>query len=351
MTAARVNISAECSRIRPDVEPIARLIADPLIVVDASGLVLEMNPQARALTGRVAPVGAEQIFELNDQYAACLADASGTSSYVVGALNVRTGSGETRRFAAHAVALERGAAPRFAIHLLIAKESQFKALTEQVMELNREIGLRRAAQARLEEALAVNQTLYRELQHRVKNHLQMMLGLFSSAAREAADPDHQALIRRMQSQLSAIVEAQRLMYLAENQEGVSADLMLRSLAEVIPRAAGSAVRIDCETDPVTVSNDVAFPLALIANELLLNAVKHGAAAPLPRIEMRLTNTGPDVRLEIRDNGAGLPPAGPERRSSGLGLVRGLCRQIGGRIDLASAAPGASVIVTFPAEVS
>lgn len=331
-------------------DPIARLIADPLIVIDATGAVLEMNALARILTGLAPPTAPGRLFTLDDGYYTLLANASGTSGRVIGALGVRLASGETRRVSAHAVALERGDAPRFAIHLLLAEESQFGALTQQVKDLNREVGLRRRAQARLEEALALNGTLYRELQHRVKNHLQMMLGLFSSAAREATDPNHQALIRRMQSQLSAIVEAQRLMYLADEQRGVSADVMLRSLAEVIPKAAGSRVAINCETVPLVVSNDMAFPLALIANELLLNAIKHGATAPAPRIEMRLRMVGPEAQLEVRDNGPGLPATAPERRSSGLGLVRGLCRQMGARLDVV-AAPGAAMTITFQPELS
>lgn len=345
--AAHVNISAECSGKRSDVDPIARLIADPIVIVDASGAVLEMNLPARALAGVAGSVPSGHIFEQDERYSSLLASAYGVSGYVIGALDVLTASGETRRFAAHAVALERGDAPRFAIQLLLAKESQFEALTQQLTELNREVGLRRRAQAKLEEALTLNETLYRELQHRVKNHLQMMLGLFSAAAREAADPSHQALIRRMQSQLSAIVEAQRLMYVAEDQRGVSADVMLRNLAQVIPEAAGSKVRIECVIEPLVVSNDMAFPLALIANELLLNAIKHGATAPEPKIEMRLRALGSEARLEVRDNGAGLPPATSERRSSGLGLVRGLCRQMGARLDLGGE-PGASVAITFPA---
>lgn len=329
-------------------DAIARLIADPVLVVDASGSVVEMNSPACALTGLAAPVVSGRVFELNDRYVTLLGNASGTSGRVIGALDVRTASGETRRVSAHAVALERGETLRFAIQLLLAEESRFEALTQQVTELNREVGLRRRAQARLEEALALNETLYRELQHRVKNHLQMMLGLFSSAAREATDPAHQALIRRMQSQLSAIVEAQRLMYVAERQRGVAADVMLRSLAEVIPKAAGSKLKIDCVTEPLVVSNDMAFPLALIANELLLNAIKHGATAPAPRVEMRLTTVGSEAQFEVRDNGTGLPEATPERRSSGLGLVRGLCRQMGARLDLA-AGEGAAMTITFRAE--
>jgi two-component sensor histidine kinase len=332
------------------VDPVARLIADPLLVIDASGSILEMNLHASALTGVAAPVASGRVFDLDVGYATLLGNASGASGYVIGALDVRLASGETRRVSAHAVALERGRSPRFAVQLLLAKESQFRALTQQVRELNREVGLRRGAQARLEEALALNETLYRELQHRVKNHLQMMLGLFSAAGREAADPSHQALIRRMQSQLSAIVEAQRLMYLAEHQQGVAADLMLRSLADVIPKAAGSKVKVDCVTEPLLVSNDMAFPLALIANELLLNAIKHGATAPAPLVQMRLRTVGSEAQLEVRDNGAGLPAAAPERRSSGLGLVRGLCRQMGARLDLATT-QGASVTVTFPANPS
>lgn len=324
---------------------IARLIADPLLVVDAAGAVLELNPQARALTGLTGPLASHRILAPDEGLRSLLSNASGTSETVVGAVEVRTASGEMRRFGAHALALDRGEAPRFALHLLAAKESQFGYLTQQVADLNREVGLRRAAQARLEESVALNGTLYRELQHRVKNHLQMLLGLFSAAGREASDPSHQVLIRRMQSQLSAIVEAQRLMYLAEEQEGVSADRLLRSLAEVIPHAAGSPVRIDCRIEPLVVSNDVAFPLALIANELLLNAIKHGTTAPGPKIELRLSAVGSEAQLEVRDNGAGLPAGVPERRSSGLGLVRGLCRQIGGRLSL-SVGAGTAVTVMF-----
>jgi len=327
-------------------DPIARLIADPLIVVDASGSVLEMNPHARALTGFDAPVGVNRIFEPDEPYLRLLADASGTSGFVIGAVRVRNASGEAQPFTAHALALTRGETPRFAIQLLLAKDSQFRALTEQVTALNSEIGLRRRAQAQLEEALAANQTLYQELQHRLKNHLQMVLGLFSAAARETADPSHQALIRRMKSQLSAIVEAQRLMYRAGEQRGVSADVMLRQLAELIPEAAGSDIMIECMTEPVLISNDVAFPLALIANELMLNAIKHGSTAPEPKLEMHIVGLGREARLAIRDNGPGLPPATSERRSSGLGLVRGLCRQIGARLET-EGSQGTSIAITFP----
>lgn len=343
--AARASTSNVFSR-NSDVDPVARLIADPLVVLDASGSVLEMNPAARELTGLSAPVDSARVFVRNDRYATLLSNASGTSSRVIGSIDVRLASGETRRFSSHAVVLERGEAVRFAVQLLLAKEGQFSALTRRVDELNHEVALRRSAQARLEEALALNETLYRELHHRVKNHLQMVLGLFSAAAREAPDAAHQALIRKMQSQLSAIVEAQRLMYLAEDHRGVTADVMLRTLADVVPKAAGSEIKIECVTEPLLVPNDMAFPLALAANELLLNAVKHGATAPTPQIQMRLCSMGSEARLEIRDNGAGLPSQIPERRSSGLGLVRGLCRQLGARLDI-SGEHGASVMITFP----
>ena len=56
----------------------------------------------------------------------------------------------------------------------------------------------------------------------------------------------------------------------------------------------------------------------------------------------------EVRLEVQDNGPGLPPATPERRSSGLGLVRGLCRQMGARLDVKVDA-GTLVTVSFEGE--
>jgi two-component sensor histidine kinase len=90
-----------------------------------------------------------------------------------------------------------------------------------------------------------------------------------------------------------------------------------------------------------------MPLALILNELLTNAVKHGLKGRRHGIiRVALTREAERYRLAVEDDGDGFELKPASRRSSGLGLVLGLTRQIGGTFTVERAA-GARCVVSFP----
>jgi two-component sensor histidine kinase len=94
------------------------------------------------------------------------------------------------------------------------------------------------------------------------------------------------------------------------------------------------VQVVAEACSGVLSNDVAMPLALIINELLTNAVKHGLGGRLEGvIRVGLTNDGDSLQLYVEDDGPGFDLETVRERASGLRLVRGLARQIGGRFDV------------------
>lgn len=325
---------------------LAPLIQDPLVVLDRDGVLLERNRHAVALLGACRAEPGRPVFEFDRRLRSLIEAASGSSEPVMGSVMLRPASGEPQRFRVRALVLDRSD-PRLpiAVQILDTREDQFTLLSRRVDELNREIAHRRATQVRLEDSIARNGVLYSELQHRVKNHLQMMLSLFAAARRETTDADALAVLSRMEAKLQAVTEAQRLMY-SQDSEGVPADRLLDSIAGVVAVLAGDRIRVDVVAKPVNISNDVAFPLALIANELLSNAVKYGVVGGRGRIVATLEPRGGELELEVRDWGPGFAPSDSPRRSSGLGLVRGLCRQIGGRIDIESDG-GTLVRVSFP----
>ena len=82
------------------------------------------------------------------------------------------------------------------------------------------------------------------------------------------------------------------------------------------------------------SNDVAMPLALILNELLTNAVKHGIEDHA-RQSVRVSLTGQDGRLAlcVEDDGEGFDLEEVRKTSSGLQLVLGLARQLHGTLSV------------------
>jgi two-component sensor histidine kinase len=98
--------------------------------------------------------------------------------------------------------------------------------------------------------------------------------------------------------------------------------------------------------PEQLSNDTAMPLALILNELLTNAAKHGSNGRNEvSITVQLTKGLDSFELTVEDDGPGFDLGEAHRRSSGLGLVRGLARQLDGALKV-ERVPGARCRVHF-----
>jgi len=89
-----------------------------------------------------------------------------------------------------------------------------------------------------------------------------------------------------------------------------------------------------KTDAIQLSNDAAMPLALIANELLTNAVKYGLNGQgAGTIRVRLRRADESFLFYVEDDGPGFDLQSVQRRSSGLALVQGLARQLGGKFEV------------------
>ncbi|MCW2247163.1 two-component sensor histidine kinase [Azospirillum fermentarium] len=205
------------------------------------------------------------------------------------------------------------------------------------------------ANARLEHALADKEILLKEVQHRVKNNLQVICSLLRLQAgrldgsiRDIFDES----LRRIQS-MSLVHE---LLYRSEEPARIDLADYLEHLCARLQRSFGpSAVRLTVEAQSWTVDVDRAMPLAMIASELVSNALRHahpGGGEGL--IQVTLAPPGPDggVVLQVEDDGVGLPPhvgiaAGSGRatmasQEKGLGLilVQSLVAQAGATLHIA-----------------
>jgi two-component sensor histidine kinase len=87
-------------------------------------------------------------------------------------------------------------------------------------------------------------------------------------------------------------------------------------------------------------------LALIVNELITNSVAHARAARNHvSIKVSLVQRDKAWTLTVADDGPGFTFQPPKRRASGLGLVAGLARQLGGNLEVTTA-QGAQCVVRF-----
>jgi PAS domain S-box-containing protein len=175
--------------------------------------------------------------------------------------------------------------------------------------------------------------LLNELNHRVKNNMQLLQSLLSSAARETASPEAKAVLREAGDRLAAMSAAQRVLYSTADATRFDARHFLEAVCQSARQVFPTGVRIEYFAEPADLSNEAAMPLALILNELLTNAVKHGLKGGPGVIRVKLVRDGQSFVLQVEDDGPGFDLDSVRRHSSGLRLVEGLARQLRGRFEV------------------
>ncbi|WP_247521494.1 PAS domain S-box protein [Bradyrhizobium sp. 190] len=171
-----------------------------------------------------------------------------------------------------------------------------------------------------------------ELNHRTKNNMQMLQSLLFSAARTAHSEEARKVLNEASARISAMAAAQRVLYGRSDASRFAAEEFLPAVCETIRQLLPPDARIECGVARGVLSNDVALPLALILNELLTNAVKHGIKDHA-RQAVRVSLTDQDGRLAlcVEDDGEGFDLEEVRKTSSGLQLVLGLARQLHGTL--------------------
>jgi PAS domain S-box-containing protein len=176
--------------------------------------------------------------------------------------------------------------------------------------------------------------LLNELNHRVKNNMQMLQILLEAGARRAKSPDAREVLEEASGRVIAMAAAQRVLYTTHDATRFNARDFLGAVCETAKQTFPAELVIDYEADSVQLPNDAAMPLALIANELLTNAVKYGLnRRDAGTIRVRLRRENESFLFSVEDDGPGFDLASVQRRSSGLALVQGLARQLRGRFEV------------------
>lgn len=168
-------------------------------------------------------------------------------------------------------------------------------------------------------------TLVREVHHRIKNHLQGLIGLIAEQARQR--PECGDCLNYVATQLRSVAIVHGLQSRQPNGDIRLCD-MLDEMVLAMQRSQSPSSRIELELQlergSVRVAEDEAVPIALIANELLRNAAKHGGAEGDIRVTLATAADG--VTIEVTNPGQ-LPPgfdfSGERGLGTGLTLIRAL----------------------------
>ena len=174
--------------------------------------------------------------------------------------------------------------------------------------------------------------LLRELNHRVKNNMQVLHVLLNLGVRGTRSPEARAVLEDASRRVGAMAAAQQVLYATPTGTTFTGEEFLHTVCRTAQQTFAGHASIRIEVAEGTLWNDAATPLALILNELLTNAVKHGLRNEAGEVRVGLTARGGQFELYVEDDGEGFTPR-PGHRSSGLSLVQSLARQLNGKLDV------------------
>ncbi len=226
-------------------------------------------------------------------------------------------------------------------HKLDAPQSEcLQALAKQVMA---QLELRRALKEK-DRALAQKDLLLKEVNHRVKNGLQMIGSLVQLQKRKIVDPTAQQQISDMGMRIQTLATVHRHLYRQDDLAKAELESYLREVCK--PLANSADVTIEVEAPAVSLPVDALVPLAMIVSELVTNASKYARTEnkrPTVKIvgELRPAQTPEEtadgtqrLHLTVGDDGPGLPEGFDIEHSSGLGMrvITSLVQQLDGTIN-------------------
>jgi two-component sensor histidine kinase/CheY-like chemotaxis protein len=191
-------------------------------------------------------------------------------------------------------------------------------------------------ETRLRASLREKEILLQEVQHRVKNNLQVIASLLRLQASTITDPTLHDLFCDSQNRVHAMALVHEQLYQAQDLARVDFAAYLRELATGVlssytAHAAQVGLAFDADT-VVALDIDTAIPLGLILTELVSNSLKHAFPDGRPgTITVGLHADAAAVTLTVRNDGVGLPESFDLQTvgSLGLQLVGDLTQQLGG----------------------
>jgi len=196
------------------------------------------------------------------------------------------------------------------------------------------------ARDRIEKSLGEKDILLREVHHRVKNNLQIVVSLLSLQQTETKDQQVLVALLEAGSRIHSIALVHELLYGSDDFGGLDFRTYTESLAgNLLPSHAHPPIHYRFNFEGFKLSLVEAVPCGLILNEAVTNCVKH-AFPPgwqgSPRIEFSggLQEDGSAI-IEIRDNGIGLDTVAgsPTRKHLGLTIMQVLTDQIDGTLRM------------------
>ncbi|MGH2543949.1 MAG: sensor histidine kinase, partial [Ardenticatenaceae bacterium] len=207
------------------------------------------------------------------------------------------------------------------------------------------------AARRKEQELVVRQAMVQEIHHRVKNNLQIVASLLRMEARRAEHEETKQVLSEAMNRILSIAVVHE--FLSQYEKAINicdvANRIVRQVRDSILDPTRD-IRIRVTGDSVFLHAHQTTMLALVINELILNALQHGFRdAESGEITVSFVDKGDEAQIVVRDTGIGLPDDFnlEDANSLGLSIVQTIIGQdLGGTFQLGRVSGATQAVVLF-----
>jgi two-component sensor histidine kinase len=238
------------------------------------------------------------------------------------------------------------------VQLAQAFDDVADAVSSRERELMKARHLAEERAAAAERAERFKDLLIREINHRIKNNLQLIASLLQVQGTASGDPSICAQFETACQRVHAVARLHGQLYAGDISGRVDFAEVLTSIVEDFRGSfSDGRIQIALSATSVEISLDQAVPLALAATELMANSFKHGyAQGGAGTVQVSFGSyPGGRMQLTVADDGIGLPASFDPERSGRLGMriLTEMARQIGGVLQIQRSGAGARFTIFAP----
>lgn len=182
--------------------------------------------------------------------------------------------------------------------------------------------------------LASKELQLKEIHHRIKNNLQLIVSLLNIEAGNNSEASIDDFLLKGQSRIHSISLIHQNLYETESSNSINLQNYIENIVQNLSQIYNSEIDIEINTNETNLNADAAIPFGLIITELVCNAFKHAFKdSKSGHIKINIIkNTENKLELILKDNGIGFPEKPTSKFAIGLELVQMMVLQLDGKLN-------------------